>query len=333
MSADEIALSRIQNLKARLTERDRLILRTLATHRLLTTHQIAELAFDSPVTARHRMQDLEAMQAVDRFRPRADRGSHPSHFVLSPAGAAVVAVDAEQETKPAIRRARRDRELGLKSPHRLRHLLGVNGFHTALAAHARTHPDTAVKLWRSERELPQIGTYSHRPRPDAVLTWQEGTAQSTLALEYDTGTERLARLAEKVDRYATLFARARHGVDGYEFDDLFHPHDPNDPLRPREPRDPHDPVVLFVFTTTRRATEARTALRRTPTTAPTATGVWTPGTSPAEALWLPLNAQPPRMRLAQLVAAASTSAAPGRMQSAAPPAADVRSRDDEVEPW
>lgn len=210
---------------------------------------------------------------------------------------------------------------------------------TTEKAHARTHPDTAVKLWRSERELPQVGTYSHRPRPDAVLTWREGTTQSTLALEYDTGTERLAGLAEKVDRYATLFTHARHGVDGYEFDDLFNPHDP---LRPREPRDPHDPVVLFVFTTTRRATEARTELRRTPTTAPTATGVWTPGTSPAEALWLPLNAQPPRLRLAHLGTGAPgapgapspfETGAPGRPRSDGPSAADAWFEDDEAEPW
>ncbi|MFI6587434.1 replication-relaxation family protein [Embleya sp. NPDC050493] len=329
MSADEVALSRIQKLNVTLTDRDRLILSTLATHRMLTTPQIAELAFDSPVTARHRMQHLEALQAVHRFRPRADRGSYPSHFVLAPAGAAVVAKDADQETKPAIRQARRDRELGLKSPSGLRHLLGVNGFHTALEAHARTHSDTEVERWLSEREMPEPGVYSHRVRPDAVLTWREGDARSTLALEYDTGTERLARLVDKIDRYATLLSLDPRTADGWEADELFG----------------HErPLVLFVFASAGRETQARTALRRTPTAVPIATGVWTSGTSPAEALWLPLNARPPRVRLAQLVAVASAPAAlapietgttrtPGRTGSAAPSAADAWFEDDDVEPW
>ncbi|MFI6986505.1 replication-relaxation family protein [Embleya sp. NPDC050154] len=39
-------------------------------------------------------------------------------------------------------------------------------------------------------------------RPDAVLIWREGTTRSTLAVEYDTGTERLRRLVDKVEGYA-----------------------------------------------------------------------------------------------------------------------------------
>ncbi|WP_331765859.1 replication-relaxation family protein [Embleya sp. NBC_00896] len=49
--------------------------------------------------------------------------------------------------KPTWGRAHRDRALGLKSPSRQAHLIGVNGFHTTLEARARTHPDTNVKRW------------------------------------------------------------------------------------------------------------------------------------------------------------------------------------------
>ncbi|MFI6586036.1 hypothetical protein [Embleya sp. NPDC050493] len=98
---------------------------------------------------------------------------------------------------------------------------------------------------------------------------------------------------------------------------------------------------MFVFASAGRETQARTALRRTPTTVPIATGVWTSGTSPAEALWFPLNARPPRVRLAQLAAVASATAAlapietgttrtPGRTGFAAPPAADAWFEDDDV---
>ncbi|MET7304583.1 replication-relaxation family protein [Embleya sp. NPDC005575] len=326
MSGDDVATSRIQKLSARLTDRDRLILRTLATHRLLTTHQITELAFDSPVTARHRMQQLEGMQAVDRFRPRADRGSHPSHFVLAPAGAAAVAVEAGQDTKPAIRQARRDRELGMKSPRGLAHLIGVNGFHTALEAHARTHPDTSVERWLSEREMPAPGFYGGGVRPDAVVTWRQGRTRATLAIEYDTGTERLARLVDKIGAYDTLLDAWKRGMDAYVAQDLF---------------GTEHPVVLFVFTSPRREIEARAALNRTHTTVPIATGVRPPDTSPTEPLWLPLGARPPRLRPARLGAGVpgapspietGTTRGPGRARPTAL-AADAGFEDDESDLW
>lgn len=212
----------------------------------------------------------------------------------------------------------------MKSPRGLAHLIGVNGLHTALAAHARTHPDTSVERWFSEREMPAPGFYGGGVRPDAVLTWRQGSTRATLAIEYDTGTERLARLVDKIGAYDTLLDAWRRGMDAYVAQDLF---------------GPEQPVVLFVFTSPRREIEARAALNRTHTTVPIATGVRPPHTSPAEALWLPRGARPPRLRPAQLHAAATTpptpapDAAPGRPRPATTSTTDAWLEDDQDEPW
>src|ERR1700730_19328362 len=81
-------------LAARLTARDRWLLRMLHEHRVLTTTQITELAFGTTRAATARLLTLYTHQAIDRFRPLARTGSAPWHFVLGPAGAHVLAADA-----------------------------------------------------------------------------------------------------------------------------------------------------------------------------------------------------------------------------------------------
>ena len=70
-------------LRERLTDRDVWILRMLTEHRVLTTHQIADLAFSNEHTARRRMLALLSLGVVDRFRPYVAVGSVPLHYVLS----------------------------------------------------------------------------------------------------------------------------------------------------------------------------------------------------------------------------------------------------------
>lgn len=283
--SDEVSWRRIQAVAAQLTDRDRLILRTLSTHRVLTTHQIADLAFNSGITARHRMQTLVKVGVVDSFRPRADRGSRPLHFVLTATGATTVAVDTGEDVRLAVRRARRDRTLGVASASRLGHLLGVNGFHTALVAEGRaSRADAGVVRWLTERELRPDGDQHVRVRPDAVGVWREGDEECAFALEFDNGTERLARLAEKVDGYVGLFNRT--GDYPWLFADWFGE-------RPA--------VVLFCFTRLGREQNARAVFRRGGGDVPLVTGVWDGEGSPAEVLWLPVEGDAPyRLRLAGL---------------------------------
>src|SRR5487761_1833629 len=74
-----------------LTDRDRSICALVAEHRVLTTDQIATVAFDSPISARHRLAMLYRLRVLDRFRPFRRVGTAPNHWVLDAIGAMVVA--------------------------------------------------------------------------------------------------------------------------------------------------------------------------------------------------------------------------------------------------
>src|ERR1700733_3729175 len=81
------------SLAARLTARDRWLLRMLHEHRVLTTTQITQLAFGTPRAAPPRLLTLYQHRAVDRFRPLAPAGSAPLHFILDEAGALLLATE------------------------------------------------------------------------------------------------------------------------------------------------------------------------------------------------------------------------------------------------
>jgi hypothetical protein len=96
-------------------------------------------------------------------------------------------------------------------------LVGVNGFFTALAGHARTHPGSELERWWSAGRCQQMGafasddadvterTYTPKSRPDGYGVWAENGRRTAFFLEYDTGTERpLSRLVDKIDGYVDL---------------------------------------------------------------------------------------------------------------------------------
>ena len=92
-----------------------------------------------------------------------------------------------------------------KSEH-LGHLVGVNGFFTALVRSARQRTDATLATWWSERRC--AAAWGEVVRPDGYGVWAEGGARLPFLLEYDNGTERLARLADKLPGYARLAGAA-----------------------------------------------------------------------------------------------------------------------------
>jgi hypothetical protein len=84
---------KLADLAGRLTQRDRQLCRLLAEHRVLTSHQLADVAFNQLDTAEDRLRTLTTLGVLDRFRPRRDTGSAPYHSVLGPLGAAVLAAE------------------------------------------------------------------------------------------------------------------------------------------------------------------------------------------------------------------------------------------------
>jgi len=242
---------------SRLTERDRYLCRLLLDHQVLTTHQIEQVGFTSQRRTRFRLEQLYQLRILDRFRPlvASGRGSAPHHWILDSLGAAVLA--AERGVDVTELPWRRDKAVALAANSQLRHLVGVNGFFCSLLATARHQADSELVLWWPARRC--AAAWGDFVRPDGYAVWAETDRRVAFLLEHDTGTEPTARLADKADRYARLFAATGRRIP-----------------------------VLFDFPSPRREAEACKALRHPDVPVATAAALG-PGRSPANQLWLPVD--------------------------------------------
>ena len=244
---------RLLELVGRLTGRDRTICRLLYEHRVLTTCQIADVGFASLRKAQERMALLHRLEVTDHFRPRSWAGTGPYHHTLGPAGAAVIAAERGVEARDLA--WRRDGATALAASQRLGHLVGTNGFFTALVRSARRHPGSELAEWWSEGRCAAV--WGQMVRPDGYGVWVDGDRRLPFLLEYDCGTERLARLQGKLPGYARLARAAKHPT-----------------------------WVLFCFGSPAREAAARKVLRHP--AVPVATAVVERGATPDEAVWLAL---------------------------------------------
>jgi Replication-relaxation len=253
----------------RLTERDRYLCRLLLDHQVLTTEQIRSIGFVSQRRTRFRLAQLHQLRVVDRFRPLAKIGSAQHHWTLDTLGVLVLA--AERGVEPSELPWRRDKTAALATSAQLAHLVGTNGFFCSLAATARYQPGSELILWWSARRC--AGAWGSFVRPDGYGVWSEGDRRVAFLLEHDNGSETTRRLADKLERYAYLFAATGQVVP-----------------------------VLFSFPGPGREAEARRVLRHP--VIPIATASLSPGQSPADAVWLPTAAdssnQAARVRLIEL---------------------------------
>ncbi len=281
-SASARSLSRQADLAAMLTGRDRWLLWMLYEHRVLTTTQISTLAFTATRRASRRLLTLHDNQVIDRFRPRRDLGTAPWHWILAPAGAAVLAGEHGLDVREL--RWRHDRTLALAHSLRLNHDIGVHDWFTRLAT--RPASEMTLTAWWSPTRCARL--WGDLARPDAygrLDPARPGQRGLEFFLEYDCGTEPLTRVCSKLTGYAELAAAT--GIT--------------------------TPLLLWLPTTRREAT-ARTALRAAaaalsaPDTVPIATAAADYATTgPDGPVWLPLHppatARQPRLTLHQLTAA------------------------------
>ncbi|MCO1575897.1 replication-relaxation family protein [Crossiella sp. SN42] len=188
-------------LATRLTPRDRWLAWMLWEHRVLTSHQITELAWPTLRAANHRLQRLHAWSVLDRFQPFVTSGSAPHHYVLGPAGATVVA--HQHGLDPKTLGYQRRQVLGISSSLTLTHLLGVNGLFTGLIAASRaTGASSRLVTWWSETRCAKV--WGDIARPDAYARWRHGADEVEFFLEFDCGTEPLRTLAAKLLTYEKL---------------------------------------------------------------------------------------------------------------------------------
>jgi len=274
-------------LAARLTARDRWLLRMLHEHRVLTTAHITQLAFGTTRAATARMTTLYQYRAVDRFRPLAPAGSSPLHFILDEAGALLLA--EEDGITPHELGYRRDRSLAIALSTRLAHDTGANGIFTALAATTRASSGRqALECWWGERRC--AATWGEHARPDGYGRWTEqlpGRPAATVDffLEYDAGTEPLSRVIAKLTGYAALAART-----GITTPVLYRLHSParEAALHARLAGPPPAGIPAAASAAQIPGVPVATA---TPDSSPQ---------GPAGAAWLPAGSPGPRLRLAQL---------------------------------
>lgn len=245
----------LADLARRLTPRDRYLCHMLNDHRVLTTEQICDLAFDSLNAAQHRLLTLYRHRVLERFRPFTITGSAPFHYVLDQMGAAILAAERDTELH-----YRRDKALAIAHSQRLDHTVGVNGFFTSLTAAARRSAGhSELVRWWSERRC--ADTWGHIVQPDGYGRWRDQDREIDFFLEYDRGTEPLYRLTDKLDHYAELATTT--GI--------------NTP-------------VAFSLPTAAREASARRALQGT--TVPVATSHRTTRIGPSAGVWLSVDAMP-----------------------------------------
>lgn len=216
-------------LAARLTPRDRWLLRMLHEHSVLTTTHLHRLGWARPLRqVQGRVRVLREHEVLDGFRPLRPygQGSHPLHLILGPVGAQVLAAEAGVTVAEVGYRGRA-RALAVAHRLTLAHDIGVTDLVCDLAA----TPGLELVRWWSARRCSRY--FGHHARPDAYLTLtarphsartdhpggdlprptRAGDAGTEglgvggwweMFLEYDTGSENLTQLCAKVAGYHTL---------------------------------------------------------------------------------------------------------------------------------
>ena len=195
------------------TDRDRMILRLLRRHRVLTTSQVKALFFRDTNTCQHRLARLHQLRLVERFRiPAAsataarDRGGWPRvteyGYVLDRLGAYLVRLERNPDAEWHRERWRTDWALLIATSQRLAHTLGVNQFFVDLTTAAQRIPGSRLVEWWGETFCRRV--FDGIVNPDGLGVWHRDGRRMVFLLEYDRGTETLGRLAAKLDGYRRL---------------------------------------------------------------------------------------------------------------------------------
>lgn len=194
-------------LAGRLTPRDYAILQALHDHRVMRTDQIGQAFFTAPTSrnVRRRLLLLHRDAVITRFRPYAERGSAPLHWVLAPLGAYVLA----QHRHTSVRELPYNHEtaLAVAASSRLGHIVGLAGCFAAFTGAARRTPHARLARWYNEPESAR--RWGRHVRPDAYVRWDQDARTLHAFVEYDTGSESLKHVVKKVDGYRSLAAATK----------------------------------------------------------------------------------------------------------------------------
>ncbi|WP_460724618.1 replication-relaxation family protein [Nocardia heshunensis] len=184
-----------------LTPRDLELLALLAAHKAFTAGQVTRLFYPANGNAaRKRLALLERRGVLARFRACPRPGSQEYRYTLGPIGAMIraAATDRPIPTPHTVYQ----KAFKLSQNPQLDHLLGINEFFTALRHYSRGNSECTLREWWNERDATQ--SCSAIARPDGYGEWEENGNSIRFFLEYDTGTETLSRLVDKLQGYREL---------------------------------------------------------------------------------------------------------------------------------
>jgi hypothetical protein len=176
---------------------------------------------------------------------------------------------SERGEDPDTSRWRADKALAIRKSQRLRHLVGVNGFFSVLAAESRRREDCDLSLWWSERHC--ASQFDRIAQPDGLGVWEEAGNRVVFCLEHDRSTETLERQEKKLTSYEDL--QVASGL-AYR--------------------------ICFCFGHPRREAGARRVLAQA--AVPVATAALGRTQRPQDAIWAPVGDEGLRLRLAELAA-------------------------------
>jgi len=155
------------------------------------------------LAAQHRLTTLYQLRLVDRFQPLDRRFvSGPYHYVLDQLGAMVAAAEADKD--PDQTHWQHEAALAIGRIQRLAHLVGTNGFFSALLAEGRHQDDRALSLWWSERFC--ASNFNEIARPDglgsgrSVATGSPSASSRPLHRDPRTAGEKAQELRGSPDR-------------------------------------------------------------------------------------------------------------------------------------
>ena len=190
----------------RLQPRDRVLTMLLDEHRTLTTTQIAAVLYDAHATAERRLYRLRQAGWLDRFTAVRAAGHRNIHWVLGPLGAHWAA-GQEHRPLPSARTGRDERRTIAASSH-LDHHDGARQVFIDRLVHARHHPQSRLARWWSPARA--AAAAGQRIHPDGHGVWEQHDPatgrllQVGFYLEYDTGSETLSVLRNKLEPYRRL---------------------------------------------------------------------------------------------------------------------------------
>ena len=193
---------RVFELARHLTERDRAIALALYEHQLLTTDQLTLLFFSSKRRAQDRLRFLYDERVLDRFYPPRPYGlgKPQAHWLLDEAGAILVCASLGVERKQLGWQRRDD----WASHPQLLHRLEANRFLTDLIAATLAEGSIGVSHWLGSRSAhARLDTMRlhEAPIPDCGFFLETARGPIECYLEWDRGSEMLARLTHKLKLY------------------------------------------------------------------------------------------------------------------------------------